>query len=105
MGTRIRRSNVVDAATGNAGHYVIATGETRSLQDFVSTAFNSVGLNWREHTKFDSNLFRPTDLAVGRANPAKAAEKLGWVANKKMEDVVRAMIEQEMVVVSAEPSN
>lgn len=81
--------------------YVIATGDTRSLQDFVSTAFGSVGLDWREHTKIDSNLFRPTDLAVGRANPLKAAEKLGWVANKKMEDVVRAMIEHEMAEMSA----
>jgi GDPmannose 4,6-dehydratase len=79
--------------------YVIATGETRSLQDFVSTAFSSVGLDWRRHTKFDSNLYRPTDLAVGRANPAKAAEKLGWAAGKKMEDVVRAMIKEEMTAV------
>lgn len=85
--------------------YVIATGETRSLQDFVSTAFNYVGLDWREHTEFDSNLFRPTDLAVGRANPAKAAGKLGWVAHKKMEDVVRAMVDQEMAAMMSEPQN
>jgi GDPmannose 4,6-dehydratase len=83
--------------------YVIATGETRSLQDFVSAAFHSVGLDWREHTKFDSNLFRPTDLAIGRANPTKAKAQLGWVATKKMEDVVRAMIEHEMATMKAEP--
>lgn len=85
--------------------FVIATGETRSLQDFVSAAFNGVGLDWREHTKFDSNLFRPTDLAVGRANPAKAKVQLGWTATKKMEDVVRAMIEDEMAAMKAESSN
>lgn len=85
--------------------YVIATGETRSLQDFVSTAFNAVELDWREYTKVDSSLFRPTDLAVGRANPAKAAMKLGWVANNKMEDVVRAMMEQEMVEIRSEVFN
>lgn len=84
--------------------YVIATGETRSLQDFVNAAFKSVGLDWREHTKFDSNLFRPTDLAVGRGNPAKAKMQLGWVAKKKMEEVVRAMIEQEMAEMQAAPS-
>ena len=77
--------------------YVIATGETRRLQDFVSAAFNTVELDWREHTQVDSNLFRLTDLGVGRANPAKAEKKLGWVADKKMEDVVRLMMAQEMV--------
>lgn len=90
---------------GNPDDYVIATGETRSLQDFVSSAFDFVGLDWREHTEFDSNLFRPTDLAVGRANPAKAARQLSWVATKKMEDVVRAMMDQEMAAIRSESSN
>lgn len=85
--------------------YVIATGETRSLADFVSTAFDAVGLDWQEHTKIDSNLLRPTDLAIGRANPNKAAKLLGWVANKKMEDVVRAMSEQEMAEMRLGVSN
>ena len=85
--------------------YVIATGETRSLQDFVSAAFNAVSLDWREHTKVDSNLFRPTDLAIGRANPAKAAMKLSWVANNKMEDVVRLMMAEEMVEIRSEVFN
>ena len=85
--------------------YVIATGETRSLQDFVSAAFNALGLDWRKHTKFDSSLFRPTDLAVGRANPAKAAEQLGWTATKKMEGVVYAMIEDEMAKVKSQAFN
>lgn len=72
--------------------YVIATGETYSLEDFVAEAFRLVGLDWRKHVESDSALLRPTDLKVGRANPAKARERLGWVAKSSMPDVVRQMI-------------
>jgi GDPmannose 4,6-dehydratase len=71
--------------------YVIATGETRPLKDFVGQAFAAVGLDWQEHVESDPALLRPTDLRYGRANPAKAAAKLGWRANWKMNEVVRAM--------------
>jgi GDPmannose 4,6-dehydratase len=73
--------------------YVIATGETSSLQDFVAEAFTCVGLNWQDFVETDGSLYRPTDIAVGRANPAKAKEKLGWQAQYKLPDVVRMMIE------------
>jgi GDPmannose 4,6-dehydratase len=73
--------------------YVIATGETSSLQDFVAEAFTCVGLNWQDFVETDESLYRPTDIAVGRANPAKAKEKLGWQAQYKLPDVVRMMIE------------
>ena len=72
--------------------YVIATGETRPLKDFVAQAFQEVGLDWRDHVESDPTLLRPTDLKCGTANPAKATAKLGWRANWKMNDVVRAMI-------------
>jgi GDPmannose 4,6-dehydratase len=71
--------------------YVIATGETRPLKDFVAEAFAAVGLEWQEHVESDPSLLRPTDLRSGRANPAKAAAKLGWRAKWKMNEVVRAM--------------
>lgn len=73
--------------------YVIATGESHSLEEFVATAFSYVGLDWREHVVTDTSLYRPTDIACGRGNPAKAKEKLGWQAKYKMHDVVRMMIE------------
>jgi GDPmannose 4,6-dehydratase len=76
--------------------YVIATGETCKLEDFVAEAFKAVGLNWKHHVQIDNSLLRPTDLAVGRANPKKAKEKLGWVAKYKMKDVVKNMIGEEM---------
>lgn len=72
--------------------YVIATGETRPLKDFVAQAFAEVGLDWREHVESDPALLRPTDLRIGRADPTKAATKLGWRANRKMNDVVHSMM-------------
>lgn len=78
-----------------ADDFVIATGETQSLEHFVETAFSTLGLDWREHVVSDSVLFRPTDLAISCANPAKADRLLGWRATHKMADVVRLMIEAE----------
>jgi len=75
--------------------YVIATGETRPLRDFVAVAFQEVGLDWREHVVIDQSLFRPTDLTVGRGNATKAATKLGWQATYHMNDVARMMVTAE----------
>lgn len=72
--------------------FIIATGETRPLQDFVAEAFNAVDLQWRDHVETDAALMRPTDIRCSRANPAAAALQLGWVARKHMTDVVRAMV-------------
>jgi GDPmannose 4,6-dehydratase len=76
--------------------FVIATGTTRPLRDFVRLAFSQVGLDWEEHVVSDPALFRPTDLAAGYADPSKAATKLGWRAEHSMEDVVRLMVEAEL---------
>lgn len=73
--------------------YLIATGETYSLQEFVEQAFISVGLDSEEYVVADKSLYRPTDIAVGRGNPAKAKQQLGWEAQSKMPDVVRMMVE------------
>jgi GDPmannose 4,6-dehydratase len=75
--------------------FVIATGETRPLRDFVAAAFEQLGLDWREHTVIDQSLLRPTDLTVGRANPTKAAEQLGWKAKYRMSEVARMLVEAE----------
>ncbi|MTJ22655.1 GDP-mannose 4,6-dehydratase [Dolichospermum sp. UHCC 0352] len=76
--------------------YVIATGESTSLEDFVAAAFLSLNLDWHDHVVVDSNLFRPTDLAVGRGNPSKAKNQLGWEARYKMQDVVKMMVDARL---------
>lgn len=76
--------------------YVIATGQSSSLKDFVAAAFASVNLDWQEHVVIDNSLLRPTDLAVGQGNPTKVKYKLGWQAKYKMPDVVQMMIQTKL---------
>lgn len=75
--------------------FVIATGESHSLEEFVEQAFAAVGLDWRDHVVRDKALLRPTDLATGRGNPARARDRLGWQARHRMRDVVRMMVQAE----------
>jgi GDPmannose 4,6-dehydratase len=75
--------------------YVIATGESRSLQEFVAAAFAAFGLDWRDHVDVDRGLFRPADIALSAGNAEKARAKLGWQASTAMEGVVRGMAEAE----------
>ncbi len=77
--------------------YVIATGESSSLEDFVAAAFASVNLEWRDYVVVDSSLFRPTDLAVGQGNPSKAKNQLRWEAKYKMQDVVKMMVKARLI--------
>jgi GDPmannose 4,6-dehydratase len=72
--------------------FVIATGETNRLEDFVAEAFHCVGLDWQEQVISDPSLLRPSEIMVSRGNPGKAADILGWQATNRMRDVVRLMI-------------
>jgi GDPmannose 4,6-dehydratase len=75
--------------------YVIATGETHSLEEFVHEAFSKVGLAWQDHVLTDPTLLRPSEIIMGKGNPSKAHQCLGWRAEYKMRDIVRMMIEHE----------
>jgi GDPmannose 4,6-dehydratase len=76
--------------------FVIATGESRRLDEFAAAAFEQVGLDWREHTDLSEALRRPSDLAEGLGDASKAREVLGWTATYTMRDVVKAMVEAEL---------
>lgn len=71
--------------------YMIATGETNTLESFVSESFRFFGLNWQEHVVTDSSLLRPSEIMVSCGNPARVLGKLGWSSRFKMRDVVRMM--------------
>ena len=73
--------------------YVIATGTSYTLEEFVCETFACLGLDWRDYVRSDPSLLRPTDLAISRANPEKARNQLGWQAQFQMPDVVRLMVE------------
>jgi GDPmannose 4,6-dehydratase len=72
--------------------FVIATGVSSTLEEFVSAAFAAVDLDWQQHVEIDRSLFRPTDLSGGLGHPTKARKKLGWQAKYHMPDVVEMMI-------------
>jgi GDPmannose 4,6-dehydratase len=74
--------------------YVIATGESYSLQSFVEQAFALSGLDWQKYVTTDTSLYRPTDIATSRADPAKAKFKLGWQAKYRMPEIIRMMLKQ-----------
>ncbi len=72
--------------------YVIATGETHSLAEFVAAAFECVGLHWQDHVISDDTLLRPSDIGISRCNPSKALKHLGWRAQLPMHSVVHQMV-------------
>jgi GDPmannose 4,6-dehydratase len=76
-----------------ADDFVIATGETNRLEDFVAEVFKCVCLDWRDHVESDASLLRPSEIMVSRANPEKSARVLGWQATYVMKDVVRMMVD------------
>jgi GDPmannose 4,6-dehydratase len=79
----------------NPGDYVIATGETNTLEAFVEESFSQLGLDWQEHVTTDPSLLRPSEIMVSRGNPQKAGTTLGWQAQNRMKDVIRIMIAAE----------
>ena len=81
---------------GKPEDFVIATGVTHSLEYFIQLVFKQLELDWQKYVDSDPSLLRPTDLLVGRANPSKAAEKMGWKATYTLEDSVKAMVENEL---------
>jgi GDPmannose 4,6-dehydratase len=75
--------------------YVIATGETNTLEDFVAETFAQLGLDWQKHVSTDPSLLRPSEIMVSRGNPGKSFKELGWRAEHRMRDVIRIMIAAE----------
>ena len=76
--------------------YVIATGETHSVQEFVESAFAEVGLDWRNHVRIDPALLRPTDVHRLMGDATKARERLGWSPTVRFRDLVRIMVTADL---------
>jgi GDPmannose 4,6-dehydratase len=75
--------------------YVIATGESHSLEEFVARVFAEVGLEWRDHVDVDATFKRATDLQESHGNPARAKAELGWAAETRFDAVIRKLIAAE----------
>ncbi len=85
--------------------YVIATGETHSVQQFLEEAFSYISLDWRKYVRIDPQYYRPAevDLLVGDARKAK--EKLGWEPKTTFKGLVRLMVDADMGAEAGERPN
>ncbi|MCP5523570.1 MAG: GDP-mannose 4,6-dehydratase [Verrucomicrobiales bacterium] len=81
--------------------YVIATGETHSVREFLEVAFRHVGLDWQKHVELDPRYLRPAevDLLVGDASKAK--ERLGWEARTGFAELARLMVDADIALLRA----
>jgi GDPmannose 4,6-dehydratase len=81
--------------------FVIATGDTYSIREFLDIAFNHVGIkDWKPYIKQDPRFMRPAEVDVLRGNFSKAKEKLGWVPKTSFVDLVKKMVDNDLKVLS-----
>jgi GDPmannose 4,6-dehydratase len=83
--------------------FIIATGESFSLEEFVTIVFDKLGMNWEKYTEFDSSSLRPADIRVSKTTPTKAKNILGWEAKYNMKDVAEMMVDAELEENSMSP--
>jgi GDPmannose 4,6-dehydratase len=76
--------------------YVISTGETHSVKEFLEEAFTYAGLDWKEYVEIDPKYFRPTEVDVLIGDSSKAKQKLGWDPKVKFKALVKMMIDHDM---------
>lgn len=76
--------------------YIIATGKSHTLKEFIDFTFKTLDLNWEEHVIIDEVLRRPSDLQIGRADPSKANRELNWKAKLGLSTIIENMIEYEL---------
>jgi len=72
--------------------YVIATGESHTVEEFVAAVFAEVALEWKEHVDIDHALFRPNDIQYSRGDARKAQRELGWQAKTGFAELVRTLV-------------
>ncbi|MBV8644037.1 MAG: GDP-mannose 4,6-dehydratase [Candidatus Eremiobacteraeota bacterium] len=80
----------------HADDYVVATGRTHAVRDFVRLAFASVGLNWEDHVVVDPRFYRPAEVDVLVGDPSKARRVLGWVPETSFEELVEQMVRADL---------
>jgi len=76
--------------------FVIATGETWSVKDFLTEAFKLVNLDWEKYVEIDPRYFRPAEVELLIGDPSKAKQKLGWVPKTSFKELVKLMVEEDL---------
>jgi len=92
---------MLQQATG--GDFVIATGETHSVREFLELAFGRADLDWKKYVKVDPRFVRPPERVQLVGNAAKARERLGWKPEVGFEKIVHTMVDADLAIVAALP--
>jgi GDPmannose 4,6-dehydratase len=82
----------------HAEDYVIGTGETHAVQEFVEIAFDHLGLDWRKHVVVDPKLYRPAEVDLLLADPAKAQKQLGWQPQVTFPELIKMMVDSDLTL-------
>ncbi len=76
--------------------YVIATGETHTVEEFLQLTFAELGLNWQDHVVIDERFLRPAEVEVLCGDPGKARERLGWQPRTSFRELVSLMVKSDL---------
>jgi GDPmannose 4,6-dehydratase len=82
--------------------FVIATGESHSVREFLELAFGHASLDWRKHVEIDPRYFRPSEVDCLRGDASKAQTKLGWTPKVAFTELVQMMVEHDFEVARRE---
>lgn len=78
--------------------YVISTGETHTVKEFVQIAFGHAGLDWKKYVKIDKNFYRPSEVHLLLGDYSKAKKKLGWKPKVKFKELVKMMVDADLQI-------
>ncbi len=82
--------------------YVVATGETHSVREFVEETFAALDLDWKQYVKHDARYERPAEVELLIGDPAKAKKQLGWEPRVKFKDLVKIMVDADLELAKSE---
>lgn len=82
--------------------YVVATGETHSVRDFLEEAFSYSGLNWQEHLEIDPKYYRPAEVELLVGDASKAKRRLGWEPKTRLKELVHLMVDEDFKLAEEE---
>ena len=85
--------------------YVVATGQTNSVREFLEEAFSYAGLDWRKHVELDPKYLRPAEVDYLIGDAAKAKRALGWTPKVTFKELVRLMVDADIESLKLNPNS
>ena len=83
--------------------FVIGTGESHSVREFLEEAFSYAGLYWKDYVEIDPRYYRPTEVEFLLSDPSKARERLGWNPRVNFKDLIKIMVDADMELIGLDP--